>query len=54
MQAQGGEVDINALNAPSEISKKFYDRIAAASAAGGGDPGKARRSTLHSAPDATR
>ncbi|MEK6791813.1 MAG: c-type cytochrome [Deltaproteobacteria bacterium] len=39
MQAQGGEVDINALNAPSEISKKFYDRIAAASAAGGGDPG---------------
>jgi len=39
LQSQGGEVDMDALNNPSEISKKFYDRIAAASAAGGGDPG---------------
>jgi putative heme-binding domain-containing protein len=39
MQAQDGEVDIAALNAPTEVSRKFYDRIAAASAAGGGDPG---------------
>ncbi len=40
LQSQGGDVDINAINNPTEISKKFHDRIAAASAAGGGDPGK--------------
>lgn len=39
LQSLGGEVDINAINNPTDISKKFYDRIAAASAAGGGDPG---------------
>lgn len=39
LQSLGGDVDINAINNPSDISKKFYDRIAAASAAGGGDPG---------------
>lgn len=38
LQAQGGEVNIDAVNNPTEISKKFFDRIAAASAAGGGDP----------------
>ncbi len=39
MQSQGGDVNIDALNNPTEISKKFWDRIAAAGAAGGGDPG---------------
>lgn len=39
LQSQGGDVDINAIGNPTEVSKKFYDRIAAASAAGGGDPG---------------
>lgn len=39
LQSQGGDVDIDALNKPSEISKKFYDKIQAAAAAGGGDPG---------------
>ncbi len=39
LQSQGGDVDIEALNNPTEVSKKFYDRIKAASAAGGGDPG---------------
>ena len=39
LQSQGGDVDMEALNKPSEISQKFFARIAAASAAGGGDPG---------------
>ncbi len=39
LQSQGGEVDLEAINNPSEVAKGYYDRIAAASAAGGGDPG---------------
>ena len=39
LQSQGGDIDIDALNKPSEMSKKFFARIQAASAAGGGDPG---------------
>ncbi|MBI5039346.1 MAG: c-type cytochrome [Nitrospirae bacterium] len=39
LQSQGGEVDIEAINNPTEISKKYWDKIHAASAAGGGDPG---------------
>jgi putative heme-binding domain-containing protein len=39
LQSQGGDVDIDALNNPSETAKKHYDRIQAATAAGGGDPG---------------
>lgn len=39
LQSQGGDVNVEALSNPGEIAKKFYDRIAAASAAGGGDPG---------------
>lgn len=39
LQSQGGNVDTEAVNNPSEISKKLYDKIAAAGAAGGGDPG---------------
>ena len=39
LQSQGGDVDLGAINNPSEVAKKFYDRISAASAAGGGDPG---------------
>lgn len=40
LQSQGNDVDIEALNKPGEISKKYFALIAAASAAGGGDPGK--------------
>ncbi len=39
LQSQGGEVNIAELNAPTEVGKKFWDRVAAAGAAGGGDPG---------------
>lgn len=39
LQSQGGEVNIDAINNPTEISKKYWDKIKAASAAGGGDPG---------------
>lgn len=39
LQSQGGEVDIDAINNPTEVSKKYWDKINAASAAGGGDPG---------------
>jgi putative heme-binding domain-containing protein len=39
LQSQGGDVDLEALNNPGEISKKYFALIAAASAAGGGDPG---------------
>ncbi|MCP4044109.1 MAG: c-type cytochrome [Gammaproteobacteria bacterium] len=39
LQSQGGDVDLEALDNPTEIAKTYYARIAAASAAGGGDPG---------------
>ncbi|MDJ0955987.1 MAG: c-type cytochrome [Arenicellales bacterium] len=39
LQSQGGEVDIDTIEQPSEVAVQYYDRIAAASAAGGGDPG---------------
>lgn len=39
LQSQGGDVDIEAINNPSEVARKYYVRISAASAAGGGDPG---------------
>ncbi len=38
--AQGGDLDMEAVDgAPSEITERFYNKIAAAAAAGGGDPG---------------
>ncbi|MCP4288279.1 MAG: c-type cytochrome, partial [Gammaproteobacteria bacterium] len=33
------EVDLEAINNPSDIASTYYERIEAASAAGGGDPG---------------
>ena len=40
LMVQGGDLDMEAMNsAPSEISTKFYSKIQAAQAAGGGDPG---------------
>ncbi len=37
--SQGGEVNMEALENPSEITQEYFDRILAATAAGGGDPG---------------
>ncbi len=39
LQSQGGDVDIESIENPTEMALKHYARIAAASAAGGGDPG---------------
>jgi putative heme-binding domain-containing protein len=39
LQSQGGELDVESLDKPSEVSKKFFAKMAAAQAAGGGDPG---------------
>ncbi|MDA9983393.1 c-type cytochrome [Gammaproteobacteria bacterium] len=39
LQSQGGDVDIESIEQPTELASQYYDRIAAASAAGGGDPG---------------
>lgn len=39
LQSQGGEIDLEAINNPSEVAAEYYARISAASAAGGGDPG---------------
>lgn len=39
LQSQGGDLDMEAIETPSEVAAKYYARIAAASAAGGGDPG---------------
>ena len=38
LQSQGGDFDTDVVDAPSELAQTFYERIAAASAAGGGDP----------------
>jgi len=39
LQSQGGELDIEAIENPTVIASEYFDRIQAASAAGGGDPG---------------
>ena len=39
LQSQGGDLDLEAINNPSEIAAAYYARIEAASASGGGDPG---------------
>lgn len=39
LQSQGGDLDLEAIENPSEIAANYYARISAASAAGGGDPG---------------
>jgi putative heme-binding domain-containing protein len=39
LQSQGGDLDIEAIENPTEVAADYYARIAAASAAGGGDPG---------------
>jgi len=39
LQAQAGDVDLDAINNPTEVAQTFYTKIQAASAAGGGDPG---------------
>lgn len=40
LMVQGGDLDMEAIDtAPSEVSAKFYSKIQAAQAAGGGDPG---------------
>jgi putative heme-binding domain-containing protein len=39
LQTQGGDLDLESIEQPSEIAAKYYARISAASAAGGGDPG---------------
>ncbi len=38
LQTQGGDLDLDAINKPSGITKQYYSRIQAAAAAGGGDP----------------
>lgn len=42
MQVQGNRADLIALEEPGEITQEFYDRINAATAAGGGDPDSGR------------
>lgn len=39
LQSQGGDLDLEAINNPTEIGQKYFARIEAATAAGGGDPG---------------
>jgi putative heme-binding domain-containing protein len=39
LQTQGGDLALEAIEQPSAIAAKYYARISAASAAGGGDPG---------------
>ena len=39
LQTQGGDMDLEAINEPSEISGAYFGRISAAASAGGGDPG---------------
>lgn len=39
LQSQGGELDVEAIETPGGIGQEYFDRILAASAAGGGDPG---------------
>lgn len=39
LQSQGGDLDMEVVNNPTELARTYYDRILAATAAGGGDPG---------------
>lgn len=38
LQTLGGDLDIEAMETPTEVTGKFFNKIKAASAAGGGDP----------------
>ncbi|MEE9195187.1 MAG: c-type cytochrome [Alphaproteobacteria bacterium] len=38
LQSQGGDVDLEAINNPTELARTYYAKIQASSAAGGGDP----------------
>ncbi len=39
LQSQGGDLNMEELSSPTELATSYYDRISAATAAGGGDPG---------------
>jgi putative heme-binding domain-containing protein len=54
LQTQGGELDLEAINNPSEIALTYYSRVAAASAAGGGDPGNGEEMYVDSCADCHR
>lgn len=54
LQTQGGELDLDAINNPSELAQTYYNRIAAASAAGGGDPGNGEEMYVDNCSDCHR
>lgn len=39
LQSLGGEIDLEAINNPGDVAAEYFTRIAAATEAGGGDPG---------------
>jgi putative heme-binding domain-containing protein len=54
LQSQGGDLDLDAINNPSEIAQSYFDRIAAATAAGGGDPGNGEEMFVDNCSDCHR
>ena len=51
LQSQGGDLDLENIENPGELSQTYYARIAAASAAGGGDPGNGEEMFVDSCSD---
>ena len=54
LQSQGGELDMEAIENPDELAKEYFDRILAATAAGGGDPGNGEEMFAYTCADCHR
>jgi len=54
LQSQGGDFDAEAIENPSELAATYFDRILAATAAGGGDPGNGEEMFAYTCADCHR
>jgi len=54
LQSQGGDYDTEAIENPTEVAAMYFERIGAASAAGGGDPGNGEEMFAYTCADCHR
>lgn len=54
LQSQGGDFDVAAIENPSELASRYFERILAATAAGGGDPGNGEEMFAYTCADCHR
>lgn len=54
LQSQGGDFDVAAIEKPSALTTRYFERILAATAAGGGDPGNGEEMFAYTCADCHR